>query len=223
MANERRPVGAASELIAASKPIVSRCADIAREPTMTKAERTELGTLARMRAKVAKDQVDSVAAERVATAEAQLSAIYASDDQLWKAATDVAKAAIADANRVIAEQWRAAGKPLEFAPQAGFGWAGRGENAMRERRGELRTALRTRVAADAKQAKASIEAAAVEIRTELVQDGLTSTAAREFLRLMPSPAALLPALDVEKLQGELSAEKAAQIQHTIDLGARWAR
>lgn len=196
--------------------------DVAHQPTMTKAERTELASLARMRGKLAKDQVDTVAAERVATAEAQLSAIFASDDELWKAATDTAKAAIAEVNKVITEQWAAAGQPPTFAPSAYFGWTGRGENFKRERRAELRTTIRTRIAADAKNAKTVIESATVEVRTKLVADGLTSNAAHAFLESMPQAAALLPTVDVEKLQGELTAKREAKYERSLDDIARWS-
>jgi len=190
---------------------------------MTKAERTELGTLARMRGKLAKDQVDEIAAERIAQAEEQLSAIFRSTDKLWKASTDAAKAAIAEVNQVIAEQWEAAGQPPEFAPSAYFTWIGRGENGDRSRRAELRAAMRARVTADARRAKAAIEAAVVQVRTKLVVDGLTSDAAHAFLESMPSATALLPAVDVEKLHGELTAELVAQTQRTQDDVARWSR
>lgn len=197
--------------------------DVVHQPTMTKAERTELASLARMRGKLAKDQVDTVAAERVAQAESQLSAIFASDDVLWKAAADTAKAAIDEVNRVITEQWEAAGQPPTFAPSAHFAWAGRGENFKRERRAELRTTIRTRIAADAKHAKTVIESATVEVRTKLVADGLTSDAAHAFLEGMPQAAALLPRVDVEQLQGELTASRAAKDERTLDDMARWLR
>jgi hypothetical protein len=92
---------------------------------MTRADRAELSSLARQQAKVAKDRVDYLQAERVAEVEEALSAIYRSDDELWKASTSIAKAAIADVSRVLTEQWQASGKPPEFAPQARFAWCGR--------------------------------------------------------------------------------------------------
>jgi len=188
---------------------------------MTKAERTELGILARMRGKLAKDQVDTVAAERIAQAEAQLSATFDSDDELWRASTSTAKAAIAEVNRVIATQWEAAGQPPTFAPTAYFGWIGRGENGIKDRRAELRTMIRTQIAADAKRAKATIEAATVEVRTELVRDGLTSAAGYRFLEAMPAASALLPPVDVRQLQGEVTANQVARIERGESL-PRWA-
>lgn len=189
---------------------------------MTKSERSELGALTRKRAKVAKDQVESVADERTAEVEAQLSAIYAADDELWKAATDVARKAVAEANRVIAEQWEAAGKPPTFTPQARFMWIGRGENGDKERRTELRAAARTRIAADAKKAKATIEATCVEVETELVRDSLTTAAAHVFLTSMPRPAELMPRVDVESLHNEMTVGQSAAIEAAIDRAARWA-
>jgi hypothetical protein len=187
-----------------------------QQPTMTARERGDLAALTRRREKVAKSQVDSVAAERVAEAEEQLSAVFASDDELWRVATDIAKTAVADANRVIAEKWEAAGRPAQFAPSAHFMWAGRGQNMKAERRAELRLAARTRIAADAKRAKAVIEATSVEIQTELVSDGLTGDAARKFLESMPSPTELLPRLDVAGMRTEIEAQNVAQLELTSD-------
>jgi hypothetical protein len=166
------------------------------EPTMTKSERDDLARLVRMRAKVAKGQVEQRAAELMAEAEAKLSAIYSFGDEAWADLTATAEAAVAEADIQLAKRCEQLGIPAEFRPRLNLSWYGRGENALRDRRAELRTTARTRVDADAKRAKAAIEASAVDVQTELLADGLTSAAAREFLQAMPTPADLMPALDI---------------------------
>src|SRR5688572_20805225 len=108
-------------------------------PTMTKGERTELAKLVRQRAKVAKDQAAQRAAELRADFEQQLAAIYKpEDDPIWKQLHARALDVVVEAKEQLAERCRELGIPKSFAPDLNLHWFGRGENAVAQRRSELR-------------------------------------------------------------------------------------
>src|SRR5690349_5211328 len=108
---------------------------------MTKTERTELGQLIRKRERVMKTMAAERAAQMLAEFDAQLSAIYSyDDDETWKKAHTEAEKVIEQSNEIIAARCAELGIPKEFAPSLQFGWYGRGENAVKDRRRELRQA-----------------------------------------------------------------------------------
>lgn len=199
--------------------------DTARAATppdeMTRAERAELSALARKRGKLAKLQIEQRVAELVADVETQLSTIYPVDHPAWKGITAAAQAAVADADRQIAELCKEMGVPAEFRPSLNIGWSGRGESAFGSRRAELRTAARTRIDALAKQAKVSIDAGTLTVETQLVAAGLTTAAAQRFLETMPTPQGLMPLLDVKELQGDLRAAQSSKMRRQADEAAGW--
>lgn len=174
--------------------------------SMTKGERTELISLCKQRARVAKAMAGERAAELLADFEAQLAAVYAwDDDETWAEAYKIADAAIADANSQIAERCRELGIPKTFAPSLGGYWRGRGENELNQRRAELRRVAQTRIDTMAKKAKVQIDKASVEVQTHLVREGLGTEEARHFLESgMPTVDSLMPSLavpEVERLLG----------------------
>lgn len=171
---------------------------------MTRAERTDLARLTRARARVAKAAVVQREAELLADVESQLSAAYSFDDDAWADVTRAAQSAVAEADEQVAERCRQLGIPERFRPSLYVGWSGRGENATAARRGELRKLAQTHIAAAGKAAKAQIEARAVEVEGEIVAAGLTTEAARAFLRSIPEPAELMPTLALGELESELT-------------------
>lgn len=173
---------------------------MSNDATMTKSERSDLAKLARMRERVARAEVDQRAAELRADVEQQLSAEYRFSDEAWAAVTATAADAVRIADAEVARICRERGIPDEFRPGLQTSWYGRGRNAITSRRAELRKAAYARVEADAKQAKHKIAAASVEIQTSLLAAGMTTEAAREFLSSMPTPAQLMPPLDVKTLE-----------------------
>ena len=79
---------------------------------MTRAERQELAQLIRRREKLAKADVDRVAAERLADFEQQAASFYrADDDDVWAEAMRTVQQAVDDATVVVAERCRALGVP----------------------------------------------------------------------------------------------------------------
>jgi hypothetical protein len=168
---------------------------------MTRAERIELSKLARKRARVAKTAVDSRAAELRADVERQLSASYKSTDEAWADVTATARQAVAAADQVVAAKCRELGIPDEFRPGLNVYWHSRGANAERDIRAELRRVAHVAIEAQAKQAKTTIEAKSLDVETELLTGGLTSSAGRRFLDSMPTPVELMPVIDVKAIGG----------------------
>jgi hypothetical protein len=139
--------------------------------------------------------------------ERHLGTIFRYDcNEVWKAATEAAYKAIDKANEEIKQESEKLGIPEEFAPSFslgyGGGWLGRGENAVKARRDELRKMAVARILALETKAKAQIEAASVELQTQIVSAGLTSEAALEFMARLPSVKDLMQpiaAVEIEKL------------------------
>jgi hypothetical protein len=113
---------------------------------MTKAERAELGQLIRKRERVLKAGASERAAAMLAEFDRQLAAIYAyDDDEVWKRATEMAREAVNEAQRVVQDRCRALGIPPEFAPGLQMSWYGRGQNAVAGRRAELRRLAKSKI------------------------------------------------------------------------------
>jgi hypothetical protein len=175
---------------------------------MTKTEREVLGHLVRERARLGKTMAEQRSAEMLADAEANLSAIYDIDHEAWRDLTATAAAAVRKADEQVARRCREMGIPERFRPSLEVRWYERGENAHKERRAELRLAIKAKIAALQAQAVTRIDLAKVEELTLLAQDGLETEAAQSFLAAMPTPAALMPPLDVEEIKA-IAMDKAA--------------
>ncbi len=171
---------------------------------MTSAERNDLRSLIRQRARLMKTEVRQRRLELMADFERQLSATFSYDqDEIWKGAHSIAEQAVKDAQVVIEERCRELRIPKEFAPTIQMLWFGRGENAVKERRTELRFAAKARLDALEASAKTEIERVSVDGQTNLIADGLTTEAAQTFLEQMPSTETLMPVLELNQVQGLL--------------------
>ena len=171
---------------------------------MTAGERNDLRSLIRQRARLMKTEVKQRRLELMSDFERQLSARFSYDqDETWKGAHALAEQAVKDAQVVIENRCRELKIPKEFAPTIQMHWYGRGENAVRERRDELRRAAKARLDVLEATAKTEIERISVNGQTELIADGLTSEAAQAFLEQMPSAETLMPALELNQVQGLL--------------------
>ncbi len=154
---------------------------------MTAAERNDLRSLIRQRARLMKTQVKQRRLVLMSDFERQLSARFSYDqDETWKGAHALADQAVKDAQVVIENRCRELNIPKEFAPTISMMWFGRGENAVRERRDELRRTAKARLDVLEASGKTEIERISVNAQTELIADGLTSEAAQAFLEQMPA-------------------------------------
>ena len=125
--------------------------------TMTRGEASDLMSVVRMRAKVAKAAVDALAADRKADVERELSTIHKRDDALWAEIVAGATAATQIADEQIAVICRREGIREEFRPSIHVSWYGRGENALKERRAELHVAAFKAVEAHQKAAHQQVD------------------------------------------------------------------
>lgn len=174
---------------------------MSERPGMTRAERQELGQLIRKRERVMKAGAEDRAAAMMAEFEAQCGAIYSCDDDaVWKQAMMAAEEVVNAAKATVADRCRDLGIPPEFAPGIHLFWSGRGQNALNERRGELRRMAKTRIEAIKREAVTKIERLSLEAQTEVVAHGLESEAARGFLERMPALDTLMPALDAHEIK-----------------------
>ncbi|MGI8753979.1 MAG: hypothetical protein ACR2MN_17025 [Acidimicrobiales bacterium] len=167
---------------------------------MTRRDRDDLAKVARLRTKVAVAGIAEQQAALLADVEAQLSAIYRFDDEAWKDIVATAKEAAEVADAKVAAICEERGIRAEFRPGVNLGFYGRGENAILQRRTELRKAAQTKIDAAGKRAKAAIEARSVEVQTELIAGGLSGDDARSFLASIPSAAELMPTVTVAELE-----------------------
>jgi hypothetical protein len=167
---------------------------------MTKAERDELVKLVKLRERVAKAEAVQRSAELLAEFERQLASVYSFDDDVWREAHAAVSEARKKANAMIAERCRELGIPERFQPEIHSAWYGRGENASKERRAELRKVAVTRIDALAKAAKATIEHESLKLHTELVAGALESGEARAFLDALPTIEVLMPSLTVAEIE-----------------------
>jgi hypothetical protein len=177
--------------------------------TMTAAERTELGKLVRLNAKVAKDDAEARGKWMLADAEAKLAAIFKVEDEAWADITATVDKQIAAADAAIAAICQQRGITEEFRPSVGWYFRGRGENSLKDRRVELRKVAQTQVGARVAEAKVEIDRQAALQLTQITQAGLTSEEARAFISSMPKPEQLLPPLGTLELHsGKLVALEA---------------
>ncbi len=166
---------------------------------MSSAERTELAKVVRMRAKLAKGDIDQRHKHLLADAEAQLALNFSREDVAWRTIVTEAEASIADVNARIHERCDELGVPQEFRPSYNSYWLGRGENAKAARRAELRRVAQTRLAERAAGAKLEVDRQATNLATQIIAGGLRSGEARDFLATMPSAEELLPPLTMLEL------------------------
>lgn len=170
--------------------------------SMTKTEKNDLISLSKQRARVAKQMAEHRALDLLARFEEQLATEYAwDDDETWEEAHRLAEEAVNDANERIGERCRELGIPKQFGPSIEQRWYGRGENMAQKRRAELRKAAETRLREMTQRAKVQIDAAALEVQTYLVSDGLETDDARRFLESgMPTVESLMPTLAIPEIE-----------------------
>jgi hypothetical protein len=157
-----------------------------RQP-MSKSEREDLQRLVRQREKVLKSAAKQRSAELIADFENQM-------------------------GQAFAARCRELGIPAQFAPSLNFGWMPRGhENAVSQRRAELRRMARTQIEAIERKAITEIEVQCLEAQTQLALAGLTSQAALAFVEKLPSIETLMPKLSFAEIAGEAEPPVAEQL------------
>jgi hypothetical protein len=184
--------------------------DIVTQQPMTKSEREDLAKLIRNREKVMKAAAGQRSAELLAEFEQQMASEYRFDeDATWEKAFNAADAAVAVAQASIEESCRELGIPARFAPGLSLSWHGRGENAIKERRAELRLVAKSRIAAIEKAACMKIEMSCLDAQAQVLAHGLTTAAAIAFFDNLPTVEVLMPTLEMGSIEEMLATRKAS--------------
>lgn len=176
--------------------------------TMSRADRETLVKIARQRERVAKSEAKERAAHLVADFEKQMDRRYSYDEnEVWSVATAAAETAVKEAKDKIAAECERLGIPREFAPSLSLGWYGKGRNASKDERTEMRRIASRQIEAAQKSAFAAIERQSVQVQESIMVSGLTSDAAREMLASLPTVDTLMPALTIDGVVGLIANKK----------------
>jgi hypothetical protein len=167
---------------------------------MSSGERVELSKVVRIRSRLAKKEVDVLVSRLLANVEQQLAARFSEDHERFATVTAEAHKVIEKADAEIAKRSKEMGIPEQFRPSLDLIWNGRGENAFKERRRELRALAEKELNARGQDAKLAIDRSEAALLTEIMAEGLTSEAAKNFLERMPTPEQLMPRLLVSDLE-----------------------
>src|SRR5690348_17862115 len=179
---------------------------------LSRNETHDLSMIIKDRTKVLKAHAEEQAAACLADFERQLAAIYSWDhDEVWKKATEEAQKVCHEVQNKIAKRCEELGIPRTFAPQIGIAWQGRGENASRERRTELRRVAKTSVDAMLKAAVTKIEHQSLDLRTQVVSMGLLSAEAKLFLESLAPVTEAMRSLDFHDIEKKLEREQQQRI------------
>jgi hypothetical protein len=175
------------------------------EPRMTAAERTELKTLVNERARLAIDRVKSLAADRLVELNKQLEARWAVEDfEIGELDKELRRLAD-EANGMVQARCDELGIHRDLRPRASY-YFGR-VPVDPTRRAQLRQMAKDENAAAVARAVHQINTWKINTRTELVRDGLTSTAATAFLDSLPVATELLPEISAHDITKALDAKR----------------
>lgn len=176
---------------------------------LSRQETHDLAMIIRDRTRVLKAAVAERAAACKADFEHQMATIYKWDeDAIWKEAAESAARVVEDAKAKIARRCRQLGIPERYAPDLDLRWIGRGENALSERRAELRRTADAIIAAMVKRAETMIERQGLALRTQVVAMGLLSPSAKLFLESLASVEEAMQQLEFADVEKQLEAHKA---------------
>lgn len=181
--------------------------------SITRSDRDALMRVLRMRAQVDKTDAERVAKERLAAFEEQLATIHSSREPMWKDLAAQASKAVREADAELARRCAELGIPEEFRPSINYSRAGRGENADKVRRAELRKVAVTRIDAKKAAALAFIERQHAELATQVVAGSLESGEAKTFLDALPSMDKLLGPVALADVEADtpLDAKRIARV------------
>jgi hypothetical protein len=181
---------------------------------MSRAEQDNLLRLGRLNVTGAKASAKARTAELIADFEMRLAADYAFDQrEVWAKLTAQANAAVKELDAKLAEDCRKLGIPPNMRPSLHLSWHGRGENASKDRRTELRRVALSRAVGLERAAVEAIEAGGRKFATAVLTASLNSAEARELLTALPTAESLMPALDYQSIGRSLLAGPEAQTLH----------
>jgi hypothetical protein len=173
------------------------------DDVISKIERQDLVRLIRQRERVLRSAAKHRSAELIADFENELGSEFAfDDDAVWAEAKRAAEAEVEKANRKIEGRCRELGIPPRFSPALHLQWTHRGcDNAIEQRRRELRRVATAKIQASEGKAIVEIEMACLQAQAELTVSSLTTEAARAFLENLPEVEALMPQVTFSEVEG----------------------
>lgn len=176
--------------------------------TLSRNETHDLSMIIKDRSKVLKAHAEEQAAVCMADFEAKLAASYWFDhDEVWRRATEAAADVIKSSKAEIAKRCEELGIPKTFAPTLEMSWLGRGENALNQRRTELRRVAKASIEAMTKSAVTKIEQQSLDLRTQVVSMGLLSGDAKLFLESLAPVEDAMRSLDLGEIERKLEKEQ----------------
>lgn len=166
---------------------------------MSARERSDLQQLARMNARVAKADVDALAAQRLAEFEEEAQASYSMQEmEVAHLVADV-QAQVEAINEKLTAVLDEKGIHPSLRPRM-LAWYSAKHGLDRGDLGDLRRVAKAELDAATKRAKVEIDRQTARVCTEIVASSLTSDQAREILARVDAPESLVPALSLEKVQ-----------------------
>lgn len=144
--------------------------------------------------------------------ENKLATIYKWDqDEIWKKAAEEARKVVDESQAKIAKRCEQLGIPKSFAPAIGMSWAGRGENAISQRRTELRRVAKSSIDAMLKAAMTKIEHQSLDLRTQVVSMGILSADGKLFLESLAPIEDSMRQLDFGEIERKLDKEQQLRV------------
>lgn len=175
---------------------------------MTRSDRDTLIKIARQRERLAKSDAKSRAALLLADFEKQMDTYYHYDtNEVWETAVEMADKAVQEAQKAIEAECQKLGIPDQFAPTLRCGWHGKGRNASKEERAEMRRIATRQIDAMTKSASTEIERKSIATQERIMVGGLSTHEARLFLEEMPSAENLMPSLSIGSVETLLLEQK----------------
>jgi hypothetical protein len=159
---------------------------------MTASERRELTKILNGRRRLVQRVIEQRSAQLLADVESQLAKEYDYDADAWSDLTTAAKETIERADQELARRCEELGIRREFRPSIGCSWYSRGENALANRRAELRKVARAKIEVMAASARVEMETKLLDGLEMLARDALETETAHQFLASLPTVEVLMP-------------------------------
>jgi hypothetical protein len=172
--------------------VTSRPWDAQDSQKLSPSERKQLEQVLKRREREADEAAAEVKAERLANFEEELATIFSAEDETFRDLVVYVEELVAKANAEVDRRCDELGIRRAFRPRLRVGWFGRGENADKERRAELRKAAGARAESDMLKAKKQIRHTFTDALEMLAIGALNSDEARAFLAQAPRPEVLMP-------------------------------
>jgi hypothetical protein len=171
---------------------------------MTRAEQENLLRLGKLNRDGAIAEAKRHTADAAADFEMRLAAEFSYDKrEVWSELMRSAKARVAELDRQLAADCLRLGIPNNFRPSINVFWSGRGENASKDRRTELRRVMHSRLVALERAAIEAIEVGHRQFATAVLTAAIDTDEARRLLTALPTAEQLMPRINYDSIKRSL--------------------